>query len=278
MICRVPEAITDARKGRRPKVVWDSTGKPTVPSSLLCRFAQLGGHCGADEGRTHSEAQPTRPPASSRLSAAHRHIVRLLRPRVRRGDGAVSGYVRAAMEALGDGSRGTAARPPPEAARPLVAECDPAEGSAGAEVNIAVVGARSDKLIFEAGECHHPERCASSGPPRNRRSPESRMTLAMSDSLRVENGPPRAWVSAMPREPGSFKRLMQALLSLLRRRRTVAGYDDGEPPPGVQQCRRDQSDPHRRCSAPRKSNFRRILRRSEGRRPTRPDRSPTPRR
>jgi hypothetical protein len=57
------------------------------------------------------------------------------------------------------------------------------------------------------------------------------MTLAMSDSLRVENGPLRAWVSAMPREPGSFKRLMQALLSLLRRRRTVAGYDDGESPP-----------------------------------------------
>jgi hypothetical protein len=57
------------------------------------------------------------------------------------------------------------------------------------------------------------------------------MTRGMSDGLGVENGALRAWVSAMPREPGSLKRLMQALLSLLRRRRTVAGYDDGEPPP-----------------------------------------------
>lgn len=57
------------------------------------------------------------------------------------------------------------------------------------------------------------------------------MTRGMSDGLGVENGALRTWVSAMPREPGSLKRLMQALLSLLRRRRTVAGYDDGEPPP-----------------------------------------------
>lgn len=53
----------------------------------------------------------------------------------------------------------------------------------------------------------------------------------MSDSLRVENDALRAWVSAMPREPGSLRRLIQALLSLLRPHRMVAGYDDGQPPP-----------------------------------------------
>ena len=112
MLCRVPETLTDSSHRRRSKIVWDPTGDPTVPSSLPCRFAQLGGHCGTNEGRTDSEPQPPRPRASSRLAAAHRYIVRLPRPRVRRGPGPGSGYIRAAMEVQGDSSRGRGGRCP----------------------------------------------------------------------------------------------------------------------------------------------------------------------
>jgi hypothetical protein len=52
----------------------------------------------------------------------------------------------------------------------------------------------------------------------------------MSDGQRAENLSLRAWIDAMPRQPGPFHRFINALLGILRRRPTVAGYDDGEPP------------------------------------------------
>jgi hypothetical protein len=53
----------------------------------------------------------------------------------------------------------------------------------------------------------------------------------MSGDLGAQDTQLGAWTSALPSEPGPFKRLLRVLLSLVARPPIVPGYDEGEPPP-----------------------------------------------